>query len=222
MQDALTDTGVSGRTRRPAGAPVVGLLGGVGSGKSTVARLLAGHGARVLDADRAAQEVLASPPVRAALRRAWGAGVIGADGRPDRSALARVVFNNPRALRRLNRLVHPRVVERLRRETSRLRRGRRPVVLDVPLLVETPLRRLVTVWVFVETPAAQRARRTARDRGWAPGEAARRERFQSGLALKRRLADVVIDNGGGPAATARQVTRLARALAGPGPRSQAR
>jgi dephospho-CoA kinase len=194
---------------RPArGATVVGLLGGVGSGKSTVARLLAGHGARVLDADRVARGVLASPPVRAAVRRAWGSGVIGRDGRPDRAALARIVFRDGRALRRLNRLVHPRVVARIRRDATRMRRGRRPVVIDAPLLLETPLRRLCGLLVFVDAPVARRARRTARERGWAPGELARRERFQAGLARKRRLADVVIDNGGPVAATARQVARL--------------
>jgi dephospho-CoA kinase len=188
-----------------------------------VARLFAGCGARVADADRIAREILGTRAVRAALRRAWGAGVLGRAGRPDRAAIARIVFRDPRALRRLNRLVHPRVVARIRRDVARWRKGGRPVVLDVPLLLETPLRRLCTTLVFVDAPPARRARRTERARSWPKGEVARRERFQSGLARKRRLAGAVIDNGGSRAATSRQVARLYRSLrgraGGPAPRS---
>jgi dephospho-CoA kinase len=184
----------------------------VGSGKSTVARLLAARGARVLDADRIARAVLNLPAVRAAVRRAWGPGVIGRDGRPDRKALARIVFRDASALRRLNRQVHPRVVERIRQETARLRRGRRPIVIDAPLLLETPLHRLCDRLVFVEAPPRTRALRAARERGWAPGELARRERFQADLDRKRRRADTVIDNGGPWASTARQVARVWQTL----------
>jgi dephospho-CoA kinase len=193
---------------------VIGLLGGVGSGKSTVARLLARRGARVFDADRIARRVLSSPAVRAAVRRLWGPAAIGRGGRPDRAAIARIVFDDPRALRRLNRLVQPRVVAGLRRAVIRGRRGRRPLVLDVPLLLETPLRRLCTAFAFVEAPAALRARRTSRARGWPLREFARRERFQEDLDLKRRLADVRIDNGGPLAATERQVASLWPTLCG--------
>ncbi len=191
---------------------VIGLLGGVGSGKSTVARLLAARGARVLDADRIGRDILVSRPVRAAVRRIWGPGAIGRDGRPDRAALARIVFGDAAALRRLNRLIHPRVRARIRREVARRRRDRRPLVLDVPLLLETPLRRLCTVILFVDAPARVRSRRTARTRGWTPGEFARRERHQAALARKRRAADVVIDNGGTRAATRRQVAAFWRTL----------
>jgi len=192
---------------------VVGLLGGVGSGKSTVARLLAARGARVHEADRIARDVLDSPRIRAAVRRRWPAAA-GPRGRVDRAALARILFRDPVALRRLNRLVHPPVIARIRRDVNRERKGRIPIVLDVPLLLETPLRRLCTTWVFVAAPAAVRARRTARSRGWSLREAARRERCQTGLARKRRQADVVIDNGGPLAATARQVAALWKTLHG--------
>lgn len=198
-------------------APVIGLLGGVGSGKSTVARLLAAHGARVLNADRIARRVLASPPVRAAVRRTWGPGVMRRDGRPDRAALSRLVFRDPGALRRLNRMIHPRAIARIRRDAARWRHGRRPVVLDVPLLLETSLGRLCRVMLFVDAPAPARAQRTARTRGWTLREFARRERFQAGLARKRRRADVVIDNGGTRAATARQVAAFWRSLREPRP-----
>jgi dephospho-CoA kinase len=194
------------------GAPVVGLLGGVGSGKSTVARLLASRGARVIDADRIARDVLEEPDIRSGLRRRWGDAVMDSGGRPDRAALARLVFRDRRALRRLNRLVHPRVIARIRRILARWRGDPRPVVLDAPLLLETSLWRFCTLRVFVDAPATVRARRTTRGRGWTPREFARRERFQTGLARKCRLADARIDNGRGLGATSRQASLLYRFL----------
>lgn len=196
------------------GAPVVGLLGGVGSGKSLVAGLLRARGARVIDADRLAHEALRAPAVRRAVRARWGDAVLDAKGRVDRAALGRRVFGDPRALRRLNGLIHPRVRARIRERLRRARRGGRPIVLDVPLLMESPLRRACAWLVFVDAPAAVRARRTARARGWSPREFARRERFQADVRRKRAAAHVRIDNGGTLRDTARQVALLYQFVAG--------
>ena len=193
-------------SHRPPRSEIIGLLGGIGSGKSSVARLFAALGARVIDADALAHEALDDRDIRAAVRARWGPEVFGADGRVDRRALGRRVFADRRELARLTRLIHPRV--RSRAQALLKRWAGRTVVLDVPLLLESPLRRAVTRWVFVRAPAAARARRTARTRGWNAGEFARRERFQAGLARKRRRADAMIDNGGTPAGTRRQVAAL--------------
>lgn len=193
---------------------MVGLLGGVGSGKSLVARLLRARGARLIDADRIAHEALQAPAVRRAVRALWGREVFDRRGHVDRRALGRRVFRDRRALRRLNALIHPRVRARIRERLRRWGRGARPIVLDVPLLLESPLRRACGWLVFVDAPARVRALRTARAHGWSLREFARRERFQAALGRKRRLAHARIDNGGALRETSRQVARLYRWIAG--------
>ena len=175
---------------------VVGLLGGVGSGKSTVARLFAECGARVLDADRIAHDCLELPEVREELTRRFGPAAIGADGRVDRARLADVVFSDAARRRELEALIHPRVRDRI--ETSldehRARGDGGVVLLDVPLLLESPLDRLCDVRVFVDTPRAVREERVKTTRGWDTAELDRRERSQLPIETKAAAADYTIGN----------------------------
>ena len=189
--------------------PVIGLLGGIGSGKSTVARLLAERGFTVLDADRHAREAVQSPDVLAALVARFGRGILDAGGRLDRAALARAAFADESATADLNALVHPEVRRRLLDELDRA--GDRPVVLDVPLLLESPLAARVGTWVFVE---ASEDRREARidGRGWPPGERRRRELRQASLEHKRSRADYVLENSGSIEDLGRQVDALLRQI----------
>lgn len=182
---------------------VVGLAGGVGSGKSTVAALFRKWGARIVDADAVGHRVLERPGIRARLRRAWGAGIFR-NGRVDRRALAREAFRSRRSVERLNRIVHPAILREVRR---RLRRARGCVVLDAALLFETGADALCDRIVFVRAPRGLRARRAA-SRGWAPEELRRRERFQWPVAYKSRKADYVIDNAGPRSRTERQARRI--------------
>lgn len=175
--------------------------GGIASGKSTVGRLLTARGATLLDCDRVAHEVLAEPAVEAAVREAFGAGVAGPDGRIDRRALGRVVFDDPAALARLEALVHPRVRDRVQAALAALRSdgaGRRPVAV-IDAAVASKMRLLdggdYDVVVFVDVEPETRRRR-ALERGWAPGELERREARQESLAVLRDRADVVIPNDG--------------------------
>lgn len=195
-----------GASKRPS---VIGLLGGVGSGKSAVAAAFARLGARVVDADAIVHGLYASPVFLARIARAFGRGVIGPGGRLDRARLADLVFENPGRLRRLERLVHPAVLRTIRAELRRKRR-RTPIVLDVPLLLETGLDRSCDVLVYVAVPARIRLARLARNRSVSRAEAARRARFQRPLAEKRRRADAIVDNGRTRAHAARQVRRLWR------------
>ncbi len=172
---------------------VIGLLGGVASGKSTVARLMARRGVVPVDADALAREVVAEPEVLAALAERFGADVLDAEGRLDRALLADRAFSSDAATADLNALVHPAVRERIAAELDAA--GDRPVVLDVPLLLDSPLADRVTHWVFLETTAAVRDARAA-DRDWAPDERARREARQAALAEKRAAADHVLENNG--------------------------
>jgi len=188
---------------------VIGLLGGIGSGKSTVARLLAERGVTVLDADRHAREVVQSPAVLAALVARFGRGILDARGGLDRAALARAAFADEAATADLNALVHPEVRQRLLDELSRC--GDQAVVLDVPLLLESPLASLVQTWVFVEADERQREARVA-DRGWAPGERVRRESRQADIARKRARADYVLENSGSIEDLGRRVDALLRQI----------
>jgi dephospho-CoA kinase len=190
-----------GRTR------VLGVLGGIASGKSRAARLLAGEAGLVISADEIAHEVLRSPEVAARVRERFGDAVLGADGLPDRGALARLAFDparGPEARRALESWTHPRVRARILERLQEARAAGTPrVVLDVPLLLENDdrhgLARTCDALIFVDAGLELREERARRSRGWELGEIARREAVQLPLAEKRARADFVIPNNGSPA-----------------------
>ncbi len=179
-------------------ALVIGVLGGIASGKSHVARLLAGDRGAVVDADRLAREALETPEVVRRVRERFGAEAVAPDGRVRREVLAETVFRDAEARRALESWTHPIVREKMALEVAAARReGRSPIVFDVPLLVENDaqhgLARACDVLVFVDADDAERERR-ARQRGWQPGELARREAAQLPLPAKRELAAHLISN----------------------------
>jgi len=197
---------------------LIGLLGGVASGKSFVARQLAAWGAGVLDADRAAHEVLREPATEQAARARWGERVFGPDGRIDRSKLAQVVFSpllegvKERAY--LEKLIHPEVGQRLREEAGRLaERGTLAAVLDAPLLLEAGWDNLCSRLLFVDAPRSVRVAR-ALARGWTEEDFSAREGAQESLDSKRMRADVVVDNSGTPEETRDQLERFWHSLVG--------
>jgi dephospho-CoA kinase len=176
---------------------VIGLLGGIASGKSTVAGLLAGLGAKVVDADRIAHEVLWDQDVAAAIAAEFGAEVLDETGRPDRRRLGDAVFDDPGKLERLEAIVHPRVRERMEEEiAAAFSAGIRAVVLDVPLLLESELTGITDTLVHVRASREARDRRAAANRGWSRGEVERREHRQTPVDEKQRRADHVIENEG--------------------------
>lgn len=179
-----------------AAMPVMGLTGGVATGKSTVAKLFRQCGAAVVDADLLARQVVRpGTPAWRDLVRAFGRGILRPDRSLDRPALARRVFGDRRALMRLNAIVHPRVA----REQARLTRAflrarpRAVIVYDAPVLIEAGAhRRMDHVLVVTADRRTQMARLQRRNRLSRP-EALRRIRSQMPLAAKIRLADYVID-----------------------------
>lgn len=186
---------------------VLGVVGGIGSGKSRVARGLAGPDGELVDADALAHEVLATPEGAAFCRERFGArrpDVIGPDGSPDRTVLAELCFDpedGAGALADLEGWIHPRVRERIRASLAAARaRGLPLLVLDVPLLLENNaqhgLADACDLIVFVDVDEAAREARVRATRGWAPGELARREAAQLPLAEKRRRADRILSNYG--------------------------
>lgn len=186
---------------------LVGLTGGIGAGKTTVAALLSGYGATVIDADVLAREAIApgSAGERAVID-ALGDRVRGRGGAVDRAKLAAVVFADTEARDRLNAIVHPIVAARSRELQAAAPPGA-IVVHDVPLLVEAGLVGDYDLVVVVEAPEPLRLQRLEK-RGVAPDDARARIAAQASDAVRRAVADVVIDAGGSRAATAAQVAAL--------------
>jgi dephospho-CoA kinase len=180
---------------KPDGVPVIGLAGGVGAGKSEVARILASLGCMVIDSDQEAREVMQRPEVRDELVRWWGPGILGADGGVNRSAVAEIVFKDPEQRRRLEGMVHPLV--RSRRAEMRRGAGRaRAVVIDAPLLFEAGVDVECDAVLFIDAPRDRRLSRVAASRGWDEAELTRREAAQMSLDEKRRRSTAVVVNDG--------------------------
>jgi dephospho-CoA kinase len=178
---------------------VIGLAGGIGSGKSLVAAILAELGCIVIDLDREARAALDRPDVREELQRWWGPGVFGPDGRVDRSRVAAIVFKDEGERRRLEGLIHPLVKATRGEMVGRAADAGAPaVVVDAPLLFEAGVDKECDVVVFVDAPLGARLERVRATRGWGPEELQRRESVQWGLDVKRRLADHVVVNDTGP------------------------
>ena len=178
------------------GKPIIGLTGGIGSGKSLVARILAELGCGVIDADALAQQALDENPVANQLVDWWGNGVLGDDGRVNRRALADIVFDRPDQLRRLEQLTHPLIRPyRLELRQDYLADEKiRAIVEDCPLLIEVELDKECDTIIFVDTPRSLRSRRLAASRGWTEQDLARREKIQASLDTKAKRADHVVVN----------------------------
>jgi len=179
---------------------VIGLAGGIGAGKSAVAKVFAEGGALVIDSDREARDALDRPEVRGELIRWWGDGVLDATGRIDRKKVGEIVFSDPAQRERLERLVHPLVRATRKEMIARTDPRTTPaVIVDAPLLFEAGLDKECDAVVFVDAPRESRLNRVRETRGWDEGELNRREKVQLPLEEKRRRADVVITNDGTPA-----------------------
>lgn len=174
----------------------VGLTGGIGAGKSAVARRLAKRGAVIVDADRLAREVVAGgTDGLAEVVAAFGPDVLGRDGELDRPALALRVFDDEAARRRLEGIIHPRVRVRTAAEFASAAPGA-VVVNDVPLLVETGLAPSYHLVIVVEAEPATRIQRLVKTREMTAEQAAARIAAQADDAERRAAADVVLDNDG--------------------------
>ncbi len=176
--------------------PVIGLTGGIGAGKSAVARILAELGGVVSDSDRDTSEILRMPDVIETMRGWWGEGVVDDEGVIDRGEIAQRVFTDSAARRRLEELIHPLVHERRHARFAQSPADTRMFVIDAPLLFEAALQdECDTVW-FVDAPIDVRRERVRVHRGWSEEELDRRESSQWPIEEKRRRSDVILDNGG--------------------------
>ena len=175
---------------------LVGLTGGIGSGKSTISSLLERKGAVIIDADAIVREVqLPGSPVLTELAAKFGEEVLAADGSLDRQAVANIVFTDPDALKALNAIVHPAVGKEMNRRMIEQRTTDHVVVLDIPLLTENP-REGLQGKIVVDVPVEVQVERLVKFRGFDEADARARISRQATREQRLATADFVVDNSG--------------------------
>jgi dephospho-CoA kinase len=199
-------TSTRGRRWKHGAVPVIGLIGGIGSGKSRAAAALAARGAVIIDADQVGHEVLDQPDVSRAVVQRFGDKVVresGTDGsespRIDRRALGSIVFADPTALEYLEALLHPRMERQFQEViTKAVQEGTASaIILDAAILLERGWDRFCDLVVFVEAPWAVRLQRVFSTRGWSAETLRARELAQWPIEAKRARADMVLRNDAG-------------------------
>jgi dephospho-CoA kinase len=180
---------------------IIGLTGGIASGKSAVAEELAALGAVVLDADKAAHEVINFPEVKKALTERWGNEILLPDGNVDRKAVAERVFSTHKLAlverKFLEKILHSRIKDEFEYHLTQLKVAKTPVaVIDAPLLLEAGWQQGCDIVLFVDSPLEDRQQRAKSSRNWTAQDFATREAAQMPIEEKRRRATHVIANDG--------------------------
>lgn len=192
---------------------LIGLVGGIGAGKSAAAASFESLGCIVIDSDSRAKAQLDNPEVRKQLVQWWGPEILDEAGRVDRRALAEIVFASDTERHRLESLAYPTLAaERARTIREAALAGAPAVILDAPMLIEAGLDKECDAVVFVEAPREVRLRRVLESRGWDESEVDRRENAQLGLDKKRRRAHDVLVNTGSTDELHAQVVRVLREI----------
>jgi dephospho-CoA kinase len=187
---------------------LVGLTGGIGSGKSTVSALLQKRGAVIIDADAITRELQApGAPLLQVLAERFGDHIIDANGALDRAALATIAFSDPDALKDLNKIVHPAVAGEMDRQLKEQRETDNVVILDIPLLTENPRTGLCGV-IVVDVPVETAVDRLVSFRNMDPADARARIDKQASREARAAIADKVVDNSGDLASLESQVADL--------------
>lgn len=187
---------------------LIGLTGGIGSGKSTVSSLLATHGAVIIDADAITRQ-LQQPgqPLLRELADRFGQDILTPEGELNRPALAAVAFGDPEALKDLNKIVHPAVAKEMDRQMNEVRDTDKVVVLDIPLLAENPRKGLCGV-IVVDVPVDLAVHRLVTFRSMSEADARARIEKQASREKRLEIADQVIDNSGDLETLAQRVNEV--------------
>ena len=192
------------------GKPIIGLAGGIGSGKTAVGRILQEFGAGLIESDRLGHDELDAPEVVETLKTWWGDEIVRPDGGVDRGRVAAIAFADSRERERLEALLHPRIGARRAELVRRFEADDsvRMIVIDAPLLYEAGVDAECDLVVFVEADPAVRASRVRAQRNWTEQEWKRREKMQKPLDMKRRKADHIVTNNSSLRALRGQVAHL--------------
>jgi dephospho-CoA kinase len=189
---------------------VVGLIGGIGSGKSLVAELLARHGATVISGDRLGHEALCHPAIKEELVRRWGPRIRSENGEINRRRVAEIVFADPNERKALEAVSFPWIERRIGEEIEAAQRHPEVgfIVLDAAIMVEAGWDRFCDRIVYVDAPLEVRLGRLIETRGWTAADLDAREKAQLPAVERRKRADHVLDNSGSAEETAKKVEAL--------------
>ncbi len=189
--------------------PIIGIIGGIGSGKSTVAAEFGKLGCKVIDADKIAHELLEKKSVKEKIVEYFGPVILNPKGKINRRKLAEIVFSDAGKLASLNRVIHPLVLEKTEKliEKYKSQKKVKAVVLDMPLLVEVGWKERCNKLIFVDCPQKIRAKR-AEKMGFNKNQLKIRENFQISLDKKAKLTDNIVENNSGFSALVRQVADI--------------
>ena len=194
----------------PKPKPVIGIIGGIGSGKSAVAGEFESLGCALIQADAIGHELLADNDVKLAIRRRWGDRVFGLDGNVDRSVLGKTVFADKSELDALNAIMHPRIRRRMIEAiaAASLDESIRAIVLDAAVLLEAGWDDLCTHIVFVDAPAEIRRQRIRQARGWSERDWLTRENSQFSLDTKKSRCYCILSNDSSVSRLQEQVRQI--------------
>jgi dephospho-CoA kinase len=178
--------------------PIIGLIGGIGSGKSSVAAILAQRGARVISGDKLGHEALQQPEIQSQVVQRWGTGLLDAQRRIDRRRLAGIVFGDSAERHALEKLVFPWIERRLKEEVVAAKADANValIIVDAAIMLEAGWYEVCDFLVYVDAPREVRWQRAAQERGWTQEDVKAREEAQMPLAEKKCRADFLLDNSG--------------------------
>ncbi len=194
--------------------PIIGILGGIGSGKSSVVRQVTDFRLQIIDADRIGHDLLTDPDVLHQLTRSFPASIFDSDGQVIRSELARLVFGDSAdqqsALHQLEQIIHPAIRREIKARIQSAESGTDAIILDAAILLETGWSDECSHLIFIDTPEHLRIERVRSNRNWTAEELQRREAAQLPLTEKKQRADFIVDNSGPVEDAAAQMTQILR------------
>ncbi|MFQ5713064.1 MAG: dephospho-CoA kinase [Candidatus Scalinduaceae bacterium] len=175
---------------------VIGITGGIASGKSTVAKMLRSLGASVINADNICHQLINTEEIKNKISKKWGNNIQGKDGKINRRALGKIVFADKGKLLVLNKIIHPKVIKRIKSQIAELsvKDKANVIVLDAALLVESNLTNLCDILLFIDAKKHICTKRAQKSRKWPLHETTKREKFQYSMREKREMADIIINN----------------------------
>jgi len=175
---------------------VIGITGGIASGKSTVAKMLRSLGASIIDADKICHQLISTEEIRNKISKKWGSHILNKDGKINRRTLGRIVFEDKEKLLTLNKFIHPEAIRRIKGQIAELTDKDKTtvIVLDAALLAEANLTNLCDTILFVDAKKTISMERAQQSRKWPLHETTKREKFQYSMRVKREMADIIINN----------------------------